>query len=112
MQTILDVKSISGKIIRFVFTPAGEETLFKTIRDHDLISVIDRSRPTTDDHLKDHGSLLFGDNPKNVFEVISNESLYHYQRYIEEPFTAETLQLIKSWIDMHKETVTQNQIVR
>ena len=64
MQTILDVRSLSNNIIRFVFTPAGEETLFKITRDHDLLTVINRSLPTEDQFLKEHGTLLFGDLPK------------------------------------------------
>ena len=98
MQTILDVKSIAGKIIRFVFTPAGEETLFKSTRDHDIISVINRSQPTNDPY-KNHGSLLFGDEPKTVIAILTDE--FNRQNRYTEPITVETFQLIKSWIDMH-----------
>ena len=91
MQTIFDAQSRENQIIRFVFTPTSEKSLFDTIREHDLVSVINRSIPTNDNFLKNHGTLLFGDTPEFVLS----------DRFLKETFDNETIKLITKWIKLH-----------
>ena len=97
MRTILDVKSKSKQIIRFIFTPAGYKTLFGTIRE-DILTVCNRSIPCNEKPLKQHGTLILGDDPNLVPTFKEVKSL----------FDIKTLNIIKKWINIQKKEKTDN----
>lgn len=95
MIKIYDVVSDSGKEFRFIFTPAGTENIFRSVRDIDMVTLINKSIPCK--HLKDHGTLLFGDPAE---EFLSNHALIE-KVYKETGLSTKAMLHVQHWIKYH-----------
>lgn len=94
MIKILDVNSTTGQTIRFLYTPAGTQNIFGMTRQVPVVTVINRSIPTTCENLKDHGTLIFGDGP----EYFLSSAPVINQVYQNTQLSKNTYRLVQSWI--------------